>query len=243
MNRASTLPRLIALCLLPAALLPIADGHAEESAVPATITEAAAREAAADAALHDPLGAIQARWAEIRYATPEDDRVKAYEALLAQIGRERQRSPDDTRLLVWEGIVLASQAGAQGGLGALSLVKRAKADFEAVIARDGAILDGSAYTSLGSLYYQVPGWPLGFGNDDKARELLQKGLAAAPDGIDANFFWGDFLLEQEDYDGAVAAFERALAAPPRAGRESADAGRRGEIETALAEARRLLAKG
>jgi hypothetical protein len=32
----------------------------------------------------------------------------------------------------------------------------------------------------------------------------------------------------------VAAFRKALAAPPRPGRESADAGRRGEIEAALA---------
>lgn len=188
------------------------------------------------AVAEDPLPAIQSRWAEIRYQLPESQRVKAFDALVNEIGRAQLRAPDDLRLQVWKGIVLASEAGAQGGLGALSLCKQARKEFEAVIAKDGQVLDGSAYTSLGSLYYQVPGWPLGFGDEDTARELLQQGLSIAPDGIDANYFWGDFLLDQEDYAGAVQAFQKALAAPPRPGRESADAGRRAEIEAGLAKA-------
>ncbi|SDD75238.1 tetratricopeptide repeat protein [Aquimonas voraii] len=188
----------------------------------------------------DPLTGIQARWAEIRYQLPEAERVKAFDALVNEIGRAQQRTPDDLRLQVWKGIVLASEAGAQGGLGALSLCKQARKEFEAVIEKDGQVLDGSAYTSLGSLYYQVPGWPIGFGDEDKARELLQQGLSIAPDGIDANYFWGDFLLDQEDYAGAVQAFQKALSAPPRPGRESADAGRRAEIEAGLAKAQEEL---
>ena len=54
---------------------------------------------------------------------------------------------------------------------------------EQSIQLDPAALSGSAYTSLGSLYYQVPGWPIGFGDDDKADEMLRKGLAFDPDGI------------------------------------------------------------
>jgi len=196
--------------------------------------------AGAAAAAEDPLPAIQSRWAEIRYQLPEGERVKAFDALVNEIGRAQLRAPDDLRLQVWKGIVLASEAGAQGGLGALSLCKQARKEFEAVIAKDGRVLDGSAYTSLGSLYYQVPGWPLGFGDEDTARELLQQGLSIAPEGIDANYFWGDFLLDQEDYAGAVQAFQKALAAPPRPGRESADAGRRAEIEAGLVKAQEEL---
>jgi tetratricopeptide (TPR) repeat protein len=209
---------------------PVASVQADSTAVAATANDIAA----------DPLPGIQARWAEIRYQLPEDERVKAFDALVNEIGRAQLRAPDDLRLKVWKGIVLASEAGAQGGLGALSLCKQARTEFEAVIAKDGQVLDGSAYTSLGSLYYQVPGWPLGFGDEDTARELLQQGLSIAPDGIDANYFWGDFLLDQEDYAGAVQAFQKALAAPPRPGRESADAGRRAEIEAGLAKAQEEL---
>lgn len=185
------------------------------------------------------LASVQQRWAEIKYQLPESERASAFESLVAQIEKLRARS-DSPALRIWEGIVLASQAGAQGGLGALSLVKRARADFEAAIAEEPNALNGSAYVSLGSLYYQVPGWPLGFGNDEKALEMLQKGLSIDPDGIDANFFYGDFLLDQHDWTGAISALEKAAAAPDRPGRASADAGRRAEIEAALEEARSHL---
>jgi tetratricopeptide (TPR) repeat protein len=182
----------------------------------------------------DPLPAIQQRWATIRYELPEAQRGEAFAALVERIADARKAHPDDLRLLVWEGIVLASEAGAEGGLGALSLVKRAKADFEQVIAVDPEILDGSALTSLGSLYYQVPGWPIGFGNNKKAREYLEKGLQVAPDGLDANFFYADFLIEQDDYDVAERHLAKALAAADRPGRELADAGRREEARQAQA---------
>jgi tetratricopeptide (TPR) repeat protein len=225
----------LAMALASALLIGFVPVHASlaQETVSANATHAAG-------VVDDPLPGIQARWAEIRYQLPEAERVKAFDALVNDIGRAQQRTPDDLRLQVWKGIVLASEAGAQGGLGALSLCKQARKEFEAVIAKDGRVLDGSAYTSLGSLYYQVPGWPLGFGDEDKARELLQQGLSIAPDGIDANYFWGDFLLDQEDYAGAVQAFQKALAAPPRPGRESADAGRRAEIEAGLAKAQEEL---
>jgi tetratricopeptide (TPR) repeat protein len=235
---AGTGPARLALALALSAALLV--GLSPISAALAQDTLSTSDVAAAAAVTADPLPAIQSRWAEIRYQLPEGERVKAFDALVNDIGRAQLRAPDDLRLQVWKGIVLASEAGAQGGLGALSLCKQARKEFEAVIQKDGQVLDGSAYTSLGSLYYQVPGWPLGFGDEDKARELLQQGLSIAPDGIDANYFWGDFLLDQEDYAGAVQAFQKALAAPPRPGRESADAGRRAEIEAGLAKAQEEL---
>lgn len=199
-----------------------------------------AAENAAETAPVDRLPGIQQRWAEIKYAAAAPRQAKAFAELVTEIGEARKAQPEDLRLLLWEGIVLASQAGAQGGLGALGLCKRARADFEQVIAADGRLLDGAAYTSLGSLYYQVPGWPIGFGDDDRARELLQQGLVIDPDGIDANYFYGDYLLQQDQPAAAVAALEKALQAAPRPGRESADAGRRGEIERALQQARTQL---
>jgi tetratricopeptide (TPR) repeat protein len=98
---------------------------------------------------------------------------------------------------------------------------------------DGNVLDGSAYNSLGVLYYKVPGWPVGFGDKAKARELLQKALAINPKGIDANFFYAEYLLEIRQPEEAVTYLERALQAPARAGRQIADAGRREEARQLL----------
>ena len=96
-------------------------------------------------------------------------------------------------------------------------------------------MDGSAYTSLGALYYQVPGWPIAFGNDKKARQLLEKAVSINPDGLDSNYFYADFMIREKEYAKAKAALEKALAAPTRPGREVADQGRRAEIEALMAK--------
>jgi cytochrome c-type biogenesis protein CcmH/NrfG len=91
--------------------------------------------------------------------------------------------------------------------------------------------------SLGVLYYKVPGSPIGFGNKDRARQLLREALALDPNGLDANYFYGDFLLDQGDKAGARAFLQRALRAPHDASRPVWDAGRRREAQALLAQAR------
>jgi tetratricopeptide (TPR) repeat protein len=179
------------------------------------------------------LAQIQQRWAEIQYQVQDRDKEKAFEKLAAEAEAFVGRYPGRAEPLIWQGIVLSTYAGAKGGLGALGLVKQARASLEAALDIDPEALDGSAYTSLGSLYYQVPGWPLGFGDDGKARKYLQKSLAINPDGIDANYFFGDFLLDQGEPQRARIYLERVLTAPGRPGREVADQGRRAEAEARL----------
>ena len=128
-------------------------------------------------------------------------------------------------------------AGEKGGLGALGLVKQAKALYESAIRIDGNALDGSAYNSLGVLYYKVPGWPIGFGDKNTARELLQKALAINPKGIDPNFFYGEYLLETDQAAEAMTYLQRAVQAPARPGRQVADAGRREEARQLIEKAR------
>ena len=196
---------------------------------------------AAGAAPSAQVVEIRDRWAEVSYNTPKAQRSAAFEALAARSEALRKAQPRDPAALIWDGIVLSSWAGERGGLGALGLVKQARKDFEQSLALDPGALDGAAYTSLGALYYQVPGWPVGFGDDKKARELLRKGLAVQPDGIDANYFLAGFLRDQGDWKGAAAALQKALAAPARPGRALADNGRRKEAAAMLAEVRTHLA--
>jgi tetratricopeptide (TPR) repeat protein len=189
----------------------------------------------ARAGVEDEVRALQSEWEQIKYRKPAADQEKAYKALTETAAGVRAKYPNRAEPEIWYGIIVASHAGAKGGLGALSLAKEAKASLEHALELDPKALSGSGYTSLGSLYYQVPGWPLGFGNDAKARELLEKALALNPDGIDPNFFLGDFLYRQRDYEGARKALERALMAPARRDRPLADEGRRGEIKELLAK--------
>ena len=101
-----------------------------------------------------------------------------------------QARPQAAEAWIWSGIVSSSWAGAQGGLGALSKVKAAKVDLEKALALDPKALQGSAYTSLAALYDRVPGWPIGFGDADKAEQLLKQALQLNPTGIDSQYLRG-----------------------------------------------------
>jgi tetratricopeptide (TPR) repeat protein len=198
---------------------------------------------AATPVLADPDAAVaQVRkdWEIITYRTAPSDRAARLEALAMQARQVAAEQPGSVDALIWEGIVVSSLAGAKGGFGALSLVKEARDLYEQAIRIDGKALDGSAYNSLGVLYYKVPGWPIGFGDKKKADALLKQALVINPDGIDPNFFYGDFLVQTGRAGEAVAYLERALKAPPRPGREIADEGRREEAQALLAKARSLI---
>ncbi len=199
-----------------------------------SVTRAATPEEGILAAAHE--------WARIKYGQGSDDaKAEKMQALAERLERLGQSSPNRAEPLIWQGIVLATEAGYSGGFSGLSLVKKARTVLEKAIAIDPRALNGGGLVTLGSLYYQVPGWPIGFGDDDKAEELLKQALAIAPDDIDANYFYGDYLIDQKRYAEAIPVLEHALAAPPRPGREVADRGRRQEIEKDIEKAQSALA--
>lgn len=172
---------------------------------------------------------LQLEWSICQYQTLEAKKENCFSALSQKAHNATQANGTNASLLIWSGIIDSSWAGAKGGLGALSLVKQARSNLEKAIAIDPNALQGSAWTSLGALYYQVPGWPIGFGDEKKAEDLLKKALEINPDGIDPNYFYGDFLLQEKKTDEAKYYLEKALKAEARPGREIADSGRRRDI--------------
>ena len=176
---------------------------------------------------------LQHGWAHAKYQVPESAQDQAYKELVAKAEQAVRDFPDRAEPLGWSAIILSSYAGVQGTFDALKSVEQARDQLVAAAKIDDKALNGGIMTSLGALYYKVPGWPIGFGNDKKAKEFLERGLALNPTGIDQNYFYGDFLLDQGDKEAARTYLTRALNAPPRPGREDADAGRRQEIMSDL----------
>jgi tetratricopeptide (TPR) repeat protein len=222
------------------------------AAIPALAqTEAmapAAQAAPVTPAVVDPVmeqvSVLQNKWAEIKYQIPADEaKLEAIRALEDQASQLTAANPSRAEPKIWEAIILSTEAGIVKGLSALPKVEKAKTLLELADQIDPAALDGSAHTSLGSLYYQVPGWPVAFGDDKKAEEHLKMALQMNPNGIDPNYFYGDFLLQDDRPSEAKTYLERALAAPARPGRELADAGRHQEIKVALAKAEEKLKSG
>ena len=112
--------------------------------------------------LDDDVAQVRQDWERIRYELPASDQAQAFENLARQSEKVMNANPASAEAAIWHGIVEASYAGAKGGLGGLSAAKIARKSLEQALALDPNALQGSAYTSLGTLYYQVPGWPIGF---------------------------------------------------------------------------------
>lgn len=183
---------------------------------------------------------LQDRWAEVNYNMTEEQKEKAYPELLKQADEVVAANTGKAEALIWRGIIKSSYAGVKGGLGAMSLAEESKADLEAALKIDSQALQGSAYTSLGVLYYKVPGWPIGFGSDKNAKQMLEKALSINPQGIDPNYFYAEFLTEERDYKAAMSYIEKAKQAAPRPDRLSADQGRLQEIAALEAKVAKKL---
>lgn len=193
----------------------------------------------------EQIAYLQNEWSRIKYQMPDEDaQLSAIHALEAQAAKVTAAYGNRAEPKIWEAIILSTEAGIIKGMSALPKVNQAKELLEAAERIDTNALEGSAHTSLGSLYYQVPGWPVGFGDDEEAEKHLKHALQINSTGIDPNFFYGDFLLQNNRFDEAKTYLDRALQAPARPGRELADAGRRQEVKAALAKVgEKLNSKG
>lgn len=172
---------------------------------------------------------IQFEWARLYYMDEFlNQNLRELQALAEYAGQVAEQHPESAEALVWNAIVLSTLAEKKGGLGALGLVKQARVKLEQAEAIDPAVLGGSVYASLGSLYSKVPGWPIGFGSDKKAEQYFKKALAINPQGLDINYFFAEYLVEQGKEQLALEYIDKALQAPLMAERPVADKGRRAQ---------------
>ncbi|MEH6581600.1 MAG: hypothetical protein V7754_06655 [Halioglobus sp.] len=185
------------------------------------------------AQLSPEITTIQTQWAKVSYQTPEDERGDAMKVLVERCDSLFPEQTRNAEALIWCGIVRSTYAGMASPFSAMKYAKGARSDLESAIDIDDQALSGSAYTSLGTLYFKVPGWPVGFGSKDKARDYLERGLAINETGIDSNYFYGEFLFEQGELEKARTHLVQASNATPRADRPVADEGRQAEIALLL----------
>lgn len=175
---------------------------------------------------------LQHAWAKINYQTPEKEREAALKKLSDEAHQVSAANPGRPEPLIWEGIITSTLAKYQSTFVAGGTAKAARDLLLHAEKIDPNALEGSALTSLGSLYYKVPRF-VSFGDHDKARDYLERALKINPNGIDPNYFYAEFLLERGEQAKALEHFRKAQNAPARPGREDADAGRKAEIQAYL----------
>lgn len=199
---------------------------------------AVATPSVASASMTEDVKAVNDSWAHITYEVKgSSTQTKMLDKLADQAATLVARYPGKAEPLLWQGIVVSEQANRANIFHQLGLAKRARKILAAAYAIDPKAADGGVAMSLGVLYYKVPGSPIGFGDKKLAEKLLKEALSCDPDGLDANYFYGDYLLDQGDKAGARNYLIKALKAPHDASRPAWDTGRRGEVRALLAKAK------
>jgi tetratricopeptide (TPR) repeat protein len=183
--------------------------------------------------LKDSLKSIESDWASIYYSTPKQKRGPEYCRLLGRTINLSRQHPKNAEPIIWEAIVKATNADHQDAVSALNAIHEARDLLLKAIEINPQAMNGSAYVTLGTLYYMAPKWPIGFGDEATAEKMLQTALKINPNGIDSNYFYGDFLLSKNKLDEAEKYFKRAITAPARTEQFYADNQLKEEAKHAL----------
>jgi len=190
------------------------------------------------------INQIESEWATIYYTKDSLEQSASYPKLLIKLSNTAKQYPNAFELKIWQAIIIATNAAYESPFTALESIKKSKKILESSISTKPNALQGAAFITLGTLYYLSPGWPISFGNEDKAEQLLKTGLKLNPNSIDSNYFYADYLLTTNRQQEASKYFKIATNIPSRPAQKLADDSLKKEASLALIEAeKRILNSG
>jgi tetratricopeptide (TPR) repeat protein len=142
---------------------------------------------------------LQSEWDRIMYSSKSiDEKEEQMEKLAEKAVQWTEENKKSAELYAWAGIILSTEAGFYkiNVVKALAKARKAKELLHTGLEINDKVLDGSIYTTLGTLYYQVPPFPIGFGDKDLAKTFLTKSIQLNPNGIDSNYFYASLKVMQ-----------------------------------------------
>ena len=185
--------------------------------------------------LDDGVSQLEAHWAQANYGiTGKAAQAAAFDQVVAEAETLAVRFPGSAEPLVWKAVAETAKAGVVGGLAGFKLVKAARTTLEIAEKIDPNAANGLGLSQLGTLYYQVPGFPIAFGDRAKAGRYIRRALQVAPDSIAVNLAYADYLATGKEPFRALDILRSLLRLKPRHSQVLADNGRRAEALALLA---------
>lgn len=145
-----------------------------------------------------------------RYAVPTEQ-ADWFATAVAYAERAVETHPGGVDGRYWHALTLGRLGETQGVLRSLSVVSEMRRELETVLelAPDHA----GAHFALGMLYYRLPGWPLSFGDNNRALEYMTAAVELAPDNTTYRLGLAELLLDMRRRDEAIALLEAILEMP------------------------------
>jgi len=183
--------------------------------------------------LQASLQTIESEWTSVYYKMSKQKQITAFPELLYKANQLSSQYPNNAEPLFWKAVIKATYADYQDAISALKSIHEARDLLIKAITINPKTMNGSAYVTLGTLYYMVPKWPIAFGDNAKAKEMLETALKINPNGIDTNFYYGDFLLANNEIAEAENYFLKAAEAPITSNQSYTDTRLKEEAKLAL----------
>ncbi len=178
---------------------------------------------------------LENNWAKVRYQVPENMRMNEFNALLISMSHAPLECLNSAEYQIVEAMIKGSMAKLQSRLSALKKIHQIKRHLEKAIKKKPVAMNGQAWILLGLLYDKSPGWPLSIGDDEKAEKAYLEGLKYSQDGLDANYYYGDFLRRKGLIEQAQKYLLKASQLKQRRGHEIADQARLQDVQRSLAK--------
>jgi tetratricopeptide (TPR) repeat protein len=179
--------------------------------------------------MDEGVSQFQKHWAVVNYEMEGSSQSAGFNKLMKEAKTLVSTYPQSAEPLICLGIAASSATTTENRIRALKLAKIAKRSFEHALKIDASALSGIGASYLGRLYHKVPPWPLGFGDEEKAKILLTQGVKLNPYGADSNYFMASFLYGEKEYKKALTFINRVLAFKVHQDYSLAEAGRRMEL--------------
>lgn len=126
----------------------------------------------------------------------KDSRIKIYQKSIDAADKAIQEDSKSVLAHFWKAAAVGKQGLDIGVTKALKSARPMRESLEIVLGNDEKFEYGGAHRALGRLYYELPGWPLSFGDNDKALEHLKKSMNLFPDHLGNRIYYAQMLLKK-----------------------------------------------
>jgi len=115
----------------------------------------------------------------------------------------RDNASEDAEFWIACARVRFGYANTQGPFKGTRLISEVRKELERAILLDSNELEGYALAFLGYLYASSPPWPLGFGDIEEAKKLLEQAISVNDKNVPNNYFYAVYLYKTENYINAL----------------------------------------
>ncbi len=143
----------------------------------------------------------------------KNKRMAFYNNCLDTADKALASNADEVAALYWKAVAMGKLSEEMGILNSLRMTRPMEKLFLRVIALDEHYDDAGGHKALGRMYFRLPGFPISFGNKEKALFHLKRALELYPHDIIARAFYAEALYDMGKKQEAIQLAEAVVATP------------------------------